>query len=66
MLLGNVQKWLLDKSLLKEMSKEWKENLLSKLLLPFTVAEHGTFANAAASQCKIPRKTSSLYFSDKE
>lgn len=48
------------------MSKEWKENLLPKLLLPFTVAEHGTFANAAASQCKIPRKTSSLYFSDKE
>lgn len=58
----NVQKWLLDKSLLKE----WKENLLSKFLLTNTAAEHGTSANNAASQCKIFRKRSSLYFSDKE
>lgn len=48
------------------MSREWKENVLSKFLLTIAAAEHGTFANVAASQCKILRKRSSLYFSDKE
>lgn len=62
----SVQKWLLDKSLLKEMYKECKANLLSELLLKTTAAEHGSFANRAASQCKIFRKRSGLYFSDKE
>lgn len=66
MLWDSVQKWLLDKSLLKVMYKEWKENLLSELLLKTTATENGAFANNAASQYKIFRKRSSLYFSDKE
>lgn len=48
------------------MYKEWKENLLSELPLKTTAAVSGAFANSATSQCKIFRKRSGLYFSDKE
>lgn len=48
------------------MYKEWKENLLSELLLTTAAAECGAFANNATSQFKIFRKRSGLYFSEKE
>lgn len=58
----SVQNWLLDKSLLKGMYKEWKDNLLSDLLLTATAAERAAYANNAASQCKVFRKRSGLCF----